>query len=91
MSGATTEPSRSEQGRRHRQWLESTCKLIITVRAGLLLVTLLSLPDQEDRATVIAIRPPGWASFVPLRFWTASAPRWCATPRGSASSSSSPP
>ena len=51
-------------------WLESACKLIISVRAGILLVTLLSLPDQEERtAAIIAILAAGSASFVPLRFW----------------------
>ena len=56
-------------------WLESACKLIISVRAGILLVTLLSLPDQDDRtAAIIAIVAAGAASFVPLRFWTRVGP-----------------
>ena len=55
-------------------WLESACKLIISVRAGILLVTLLSLPDQDERtAAIVAIVVAGAASFVPLRFWAGSA------------------
>ena len=70
-----TEPMRQSRADATGQWLESTCKLIITVRAGLLLVTLLSLPDEEDRSlTVIAILAAGLASFVPLRFWDRVAP-----------------
>jgi signal transduction histidine kinase len=57
------------------QWLESACKLIVSVRAGILLVTLLSLPDDDDRAlTVIAIVAAGLAAFVPLRYWDRVAP-----------------
>ena len=56
-------------------WLESACKLIISVRAGILLVTLLSLPDQDERtAAIIAIVAAGAASFVPLRFWAQVGP-----------------
>ena len=56
-------------------WLESACKLIISVRAGILLVTLLSLPDQDERTAAIgAIVAAGAASFVPLRFWTRVGP-----------------
>jgi signal transduction histidine kinase len=56
-------------------WLESACKLIISVRAGILLVTLLSLPDEDERtAAIIAIVAAGLASFVPLRFWSRVGP-----------------
>jgi signal transduction histidine kinase len=56
-------------------WLESSCKLLITVRAGILLVTLLSLPDEEERtAAIVAIAVTGLASFVPLRFWSRVGP-----------------
>ncbi len=56
-------------------WLESACKLIVTFRAGLLLLTLLSLPEQEERALVVAaIVVAGLASFVPLRFWSRVGP-----------------
>ena len=51
-------------------WLESSCKLIISVRIGILLVTLLSLPDQDERTpAIVAILAVGVASYVPLRFW----------------------
>jgi signal transduction histidine kinase len=56
-------------------WLESACKLIISVRAGILLVTLLSLPDEDERtAAIVAIVAAGLASFVPLRFWSRVGP-----------------
>jgi signal transduction histidine kinase len=56
-------------------WLESSCKLIISVRTGILLVTLLSLPDEEERsAAIVAIVVAGLASFVPLRFWSRVGP-----------------
>jgi signal transduction histidine kinase len=70
-----TESSREEGPVAPGQWLESTCKLIVSVRAGILLVTLLSLPDEKDRSlTVIAILAAGLASFVPLRYWDRIAP-----------------
>ncbi len=56
-------------------WLESACKLTITFRAGVLLVTLLSLPAQEQRVlTIAAIAVAGAASFVPLKFWNRVGP-----------------
>ena len=56
-------------------WLESACKLIISVRAGILLVTLLSLSDQDERsAAIVAIVVAGAASFFPLRFWARVGP-----------------
>lgn len=51
-------------------WLESACKLTVTFRAGILLLTLVSLPDQEHRSLVLAaIAAAALASFLPLRFW----------------------
>ena len=51
-------------------WLESACKLILAVRAGVLLVTLMSLTDEEDRSLVaLALVVAAAASFVPLRYW----------------------
>jgi len=35
-------------------WLESACKLIIAIRAGILLVTVLSLPDTDQRSLLLA-------------------------------------
>lgn len=51
-------------------WLESACKLIIAIRGGILLVTVLSLPDTEQRSLLVAaLVVAGVASFVPLRWW----------------------
>jgi len=51
-------------------WLESVCKLIVTLRVGILLVTLLALRDHSDRQLLIAaILVAGLASFLPLRYW----------------------
>jgi len=52
-------------------WLESACKLIISIRAGLLLVTLLALPDGGDALTLtaLALIAASITSFIPLRFW----------------------
>jgi signal transduction histidine kinase len=51
-------------------WLESACKLILAVRAGVLFVTVLSLPDEENRSLIaLALVVAAAASFVPLRFW----------------------
>jgi signal transduction histidine kinase len=51
-------------------WLESACKLILAVRAGVLLVTVVSLTDEDDRSIVaLALVVAAAASFVPLRFW----------------------
>jgi len=51
-------------------WLESACKLILAVRAGVLLVTLVSLTGEDDRSLVAAaLVVAALASFVPLRFW----------------------
>jgi signal transduction histidine kinase len=62
-------------------WLESACKLIITFRAGVLLVTLLSLSQVEQRTLVIAaICVAGIASFVPLRFWDRVGPALVRSP-----------
>jgi signal transduction histidine kinase len=51
-------------------WLESACKLILAVRAGVLLVTLVSLTGEDDRTLVAAtLVVAAAASFVPLRYW----------------------
>jgi signal transduction histidine kinase len=55
-------------------WLESACKLIVAIRAGILLVTLVSLAGSADdeaqlRLTALAIVAAGLTSLVPLRFW----------------------
>ena len=72
-------PERAERGIRERGqsgsggWLESACKLIVAIRAGLLLVTLVSLVGSENdtqlRLTALAIVAAGLTSLVPLRFW----------------------
>jgi signal transduction histidine kinase len=57
-------------------WLESAVKLIIAVRAGLLVVTVFYVPEQnEPTALVIALCVAAVASFVPLRFWETVGPR----------------
>jgi hypothetical protein len=57
-------------------WLESTCKLIISLRAGILLVTVLMLPRAGDRQLLgAAIVLAGAASMVPLRFWSRVGPQ----------------
>ena len=62
-------------------WIESACKLIVTFRAGVLLVTLLSLSQVEQRTLVIAaICVAGVASFVPLRFWDRVGPALVRSP-----------
>ena len=54
-------------------WLESACKLIVAIRAGLLLVTLVSLIGSENdtqlRLTALAIVAAGLTSLVPLLYW----------------------
>jgi signal transduction histidine kinase len=51
-------------------WLESACKLILAVRAGVLLVTLVWLTGEDDRSLVaLALVVAACASFIPLRFW----------------------
>ena len=54
-------------------WLESACKLIVAIRAGLLLVTLVSLVGSENdtqlRLTALAIVAAGLTSLVPLLYW----------------------
>jgi signal transduction histidine kinase len=57
-------------------WLESACKLIITLRAGILLVTLLMLGNADGRELLVAaILIAGLASFIPLRYWSRVGPR----------------
>ena len=56
-------------------WLESACKLIVAIRSGILLVTLLALPREDERTlTVVALIVAAIASFVPLRFWSRVGP-----------------
>jgi signal transduction histidine kinase len=51
-------------------WLESACKLIVAIRAGLLLVTVIALPGGEDlTAPALALVAAAITSFIPLRFW----------------------
>jgi signal transduction histidine kinase len=53
-------------------WLEQACKLIVSLRAGVLLVTVLELAQRDDQQrplALIALVAAGVASFVPLRFW----------------------
>ena len=52
-------------------WLQYACKLIISIRAGLLLVTLLALPGSGDSLTLtaLALIAASITSFIPLRFW----------------------
>ena len=65
-------------------WLESVCKLIVTLRVGILLVTLLALRDQGDRPLLIAaiLVAAAWRRSCRCATGTASARRWCATRRG---------
>jgi signal transduction histidine kinase len=53
-------------------WLEPACKLILAIRSGILLVTIVELTqrDEEQRTlAVLALLAAGIASFVPLRYW----------------------
>ena len=51
-------------------WLASACRLILNVRAGILLVTLISLGQEEHRAlTVAAILVAAIASLIPILRW----------------------
>jgi signal transduction histidine kinase len=51
-------------------WLASACRLILNVRAGILLVTLISLGQEEHRAlTAAAILVAAVASLVPVLWW----------------------
>jgi signal transduction histidine kinase len=51
-------------------WLENACKLILAARAGVLLLTLVSLTGEDDRNFVaILLVVAAVASFVPLRYW----------------------
>lgn len=51
-------------------WLESACKLIVAIRAGLLLVTVIALPGGENlTAPGLALVAAGITSFIPLKFW----------------------
>jgi signal transduction histidine kinase len=51
-------------------WLESACKLILAARAGVLLLTLVSLTGEDDRDLVaVLLVVAAAASFIPLRWW----------------------
>jgi signal transduction histidine kinase len=51
-------------------WLASACRLILNVRSGILLVTLVSLREEEHRGLVVAaILVAGIASLVPVLRW----------------------
>ena len=51
-------------------WLESACKLILAARAGVLLLTLISLTGEGERDLVaVLLVVAAAASFVPLRWW----------------------
>ena len=53
-------------------WLEQACKLIVAIRSGILLVTVLELSSgraDERTLAILALIAAGVASFVPLRFW----------------------
>ena len=51
-------------------WLESACKVILAARAGVLLLTLLSLMGEDDLGIVaVLLVIAALASFVPLRYW----------------------
>ena len=51
-------------------WLENACKLILAARAGVLLLTLISLTGEDDRDLVaILLVVAAAASFVPLHWW----------------------
>ena len=56
-------------------WLESACKLILAARAGILLLTLISLTGEDDRNLVaILLVVAAAASFIPLRYWDTVGP-----------------
>jgi signal transduction histidine kinase len=56
-------------------WLASACKLIIAIRSGILLVTVLALPREDERTlTLLALIAAAIASFVPLRYWSRVGP-----------------
>ena len=56
-------------------WLESACKLILAARAGILLLTLISLTGEDDRDLVIVLLVvAAAASFFPLRYWDIAGP-----------------
>jgi signal transduction histidine kinase len=51
-------------------WLASACRLILNVRAGVLLITLVSLREEEHRGLVVtAILVASIASVVPVLRW----------------------
>lgn len=51
-------------------WLESACKLVLNFRAGVLLLTMFSLRDEDDVEVIVAaLLVTGIASFFVLRYW----------------------
>jgi signal transduction histidine kinase len=51
-------------------WLASACRLILNVRAGILLITLFSLQEEEHRGLVVAaLLVASVASLVPVLRW----------------------
>ena len=61
-------------------WLASACRLILNVRAGVLVITLVSLREEEHRALVVAaIFAASVASLVPVLRWEKIGPCSCAT------------
>ena len=51
-------------------WLASACRLILNVRAGILLITLVSLREEEHRGLVVAaLLVASVASLVPVLRW----------------------
>ena len=56
-------------------WLASACRLILNVRAGILLVTILSLSQEEHRTlTATALCVAGLASLIPILRWESVGP-----------------
>jgi signal transduction histidine kinase len=51
-------------------WLESSVKLVLTFRTGLLLVTMIRLPEEDQVTLVVAaLVVAGIASYILLRYW----------------------
>ena len=70
-------------------WLASACRLILNVRAGILLVTLLSLSQEDHRLLVVtAIAVAAIASLIPCCAGSRSARCSCAIRPTSRASSS---
>jgi signal transduction histidine kinase len=53
-------------------WLEQACKLIVAIRSGILLVTVMEVAQSDDdqrSLAIVALVAAAFASFLPLRFW----------------------